>query len=76
MKIGINDGCANGGMMDSLSISPKEEGDWDPMYVVEVTNEEWAAWEAFLREENKWDLFWDGKCREATRKKKSKPVAY
>lgn len=49
MKVGINDGCANGGMMDSLSIAPlAEEPDWEPYWTVEVTDQEWAEWEAFL----------------------------
>lgn len=57
MKIGINDGCANGGMMDSLSIEPMEPG-WEPMVVVDVPDEKWAEWLTFLKEHNTWDKYW------------------
>lgn len=71
MKVGINDGCAHGGMMDSLSIHPlKEEKGWQPMYTVEVTEEEWAEWQAFLKLHNKWEGFWDKKMQEGERRKR------
>lgn len=62
MKIGINDGCAHGGMMDSLTISPmKEDKDWKPEWITEVSQEEWDNWQAFLKEHNKWEMFWYSK---------------
>lgn len=68
MKIGINDGCANGGMMDSLSISPLDTNPgWEPNYTVEVTKEEWAEWQLFLKEHRKWEHFWDKKTADASR---------
>lgn len=70
-KIGINDRCANGGMMDSLSISPLAEDDgWEPMYTVDVTDEEWSAWQAHLKEHDKWADFWYNKTDEVDRKKR------
>lgn len=62
MKVGISDGCANGGMMDSLDIHPLEdEPDWEPYYTVEVTAQKWEEWQSFLKLHNKWERFWDNK---------------
>jgi hypothetical protein len=70
MKIGINDGCANGGMMDSLSIGKMEEDpDWEPFVQVEVTEEEWTSWEVFLKEHEKWETFWNNKMFPPKKKK-------
>lgn len=69
LKVGINDGCANGGMMDSLSISLlSEDPDWEPFRKAEVTQEEWDSWQAFLKEHDKWELFWDKKMREGEKR--------
>ena len=68
MKIGIWDGCANGGMMDSLSISPYKENDGEPYAIAEVTEEKWAEWKAFLKEHDKWSVFWDKElCKKENR---------
>lgn len=68
MKISIWDGCANGGMMDSLNIKPFVEGNGKPYAVAEVTSELWAEWQAFLKEYNKWELFWDNElCKKENR---------
>jgi hypothetical protein len=62
MKVGVNDGCAHGGLMDSLSIEPMEDNkDWRPYWIVEVTDEEWKNWQAHLEEHFKWEKFWDRK---------------
>jgi hypothetical protein len=60
MKITIRDGCANGGMMDSLSIYPAEDED---DVTCEVAEEAWREWQAFLKQHNKWERFWDTKLR-------------
>lgn len=68
MRIGINDGCAHGGMMDSLTIHPmKPREDWEPYWVTEVTDEEWSQWQAFLDQHNKWERFWDSKMTKENR---------
>lgn len=74
MKIGINDGCANGGMMDSMSISPftPEDKNWEPTYTVEVTEEQWAEWQAFLLLHDRWESFWDTLMRDATRRSRKR----
>lgn len=59
MKVGIWDGCANGGMMDSLSIDKFTPGDGQPYAVCEITDEQWEEWEAFLKLHDKWEAFWD-----------------
>lgn len=59
MKIRINDGCANGGMMDSLSIRPDEGGDDSYGTLVDVTDEEWSRWQEFLKLHEHWEVFWD-----------------
>lgn len=70
MKVGINAGCANGGMMDSLSIHKMDEDeDWNPECMVEVSEEEWALWEAFLELHSHWSNFWNNRM---TKKSKSK----
>lgn len=64
LKVGINDGCANGGMMDSLSIAlMSEEPGWEPYYTAEVTEREWQEWLSFLEAEIRWARFWDKKTR-------------
>lgn len=64
LKVGINDGCANGGMMDSLSISLMSENpDWEPYYQTEVTQQEWDKWITHLRAHAEWERFWDKRCR-------------
>ncbi len=68
MKVGINDGCANGGMMDSLSIETLEGNeDWEPYWIAEVTDEEWMNWRAHLKEHAKWEKFWDKKLTKENR---------
>lgn len=68
MKIGIWDGCANGGMMDSLSIHEYEEGNGEPYAIAEISEKKWAEWQAFLKEHNKWELFWDRElCKKENR---------
>lgn len=78
MKVGINDGCANGGMMDSLSIDEFTEEDetdgWTPAYTVEVTEAEWAAWTAHLKEHKKWERFWDKRMLEEEARSRPKLV--
>lgn len=63
MKVQIQDGCANGGMMDSLSIDLVDEGEevHPHSFVTEVSPHEWARWEAFLKEHDMWERFWDKK---------------
>lgn len=68
LKIGITDGCANGGMMDSLSIYEMEDGD-EPYFTTTVTAEKWAEWKAFLKLHDKWEQFWDAKLMAAERRK-------
>lgn len=62
MKVGINVGCAHGGLMDSLSIEKMEEDDdWMPYYTVEVSEEDWALWESFLKLHDHWEAFWNNR---------------
>lgn len=61
MKIGIWAGCANGGMMDSLSISPFSEDDGEPDAVYDCSYAEWTEWKAHLKEHTKWARFWNDK---------------
>lgn len=69
MKIGINYGCANGGMMDSMTMTPIDGRDpgWKPPYIVEVTEAEWEEWQVHLRAHGRWEEFWDNKCIDAER---------
>ncbi len=71
-KIAIWDGCAHGGMMDSLSIHPYEEDDGVPTWVADVSEEDWTAWELFLKEHGKWDVFWDKQMTSANRHRNKK----
>ena len=59
MKVGIWDGCANGGMMDSLNIDEFVEGNGQPYAVVDIPLAKWEEWQAFLELHNNWEHYWD-----------------
>lgn len=59
MKIGIWDGCANGGMMDSMSMSPYVGGNEKPYAIADIPEEIWHNWQVFLKEHDKWERYWD-----------------
>lgn len=62
-KVIISDGHSDGWGSGGWSISELKEGDVPGKYVrlVEVTEEEWAEWQKFPKEDFKWDRFWDKK---------------
>lgn len=75
MKVGIWDGCANGGLMDSLNIDaltgdPAQDG--QPVSTVEISEEKWKEWEAFLKLHEQWERFWDKALIEGSKQRRNK----